>query len=26
VSFYVGTLKPKKAIGPPPQATTQPRN
>ena len=26
VSFYVGTLKPKKAIGPLPQATTQPRN
>jgi hypothetical protein len=23
-SFYVGTLKPKKAVGPPPQITTLP--
>jgi hypothetical protein len=26
VSFYVGTLKPKKAFGPMPPAITQPRN
>jgi hypothetical protein len=26
VSFYVGTLKPKKTIGPPPQTATTPRN
>jgi hypothetical protein len=26
VSFYVGTLKPKKAVGPTPPAITQPRN
>jgi hypothetical protein len=25
-SFYVGTLKPKKALGPMPPAITQPRN
>ena len=26
VSFYVGTLKPKKAVGMPPQSTSLPRN
>ncbi len=26
LSFYVGTLKPKKVVGMPPQSTSQPRN
>jgi len=26
LSFYVGTLKPKKAVGTPPQTTSLPRN